>query len=271
MPTSMGTGKKIDLRNFLASLPEWGDKHLGILLCANETRFSLSHHSSDTHVQYFQVEMLDESVILDLFEQKGKDFKTVDVHSADREVTLVPDGLFSENTVLECLEGVFGKSRNEHKHSFIETVHLHSLFRVAKEQFSALVDCFPQMKIHHIVDTVITKSWVDLSFTDGVLFRVHIEGNVQFIFSFKGKGLTLFNTHSAKGPTDVVYHTLNTIQGLEIDFSDADIACSGDLSPESEAYILLKSYCPRTRFLGSSSENADQREFILDNHRFCEL
>ena len=267
----MEIGKKTDFQDFLSSLSSYGDKHLGILLNSKETRISFSHQSSDDEMKYFTLEEFNDDLVRSLFQRRGKDFKTVDLYSADKEVTLIPHGLFSEKNVGLCLEGVFGKSRKDHLYSFIDCNQIYSLFRIERDILEALKDCFPQLKTHHLIDTVITKTWVDRSFSDGFLLRIHLEKEALFVLAFRGKDLTLFNIQTIGEPTDIIYHVLNSVQGLGIDYSTVDLSCSGDLVDRTEGFELLRSYCPRVRSSVSDSETSEQKDFILDNHRICEL
>lgn len=271
MLISMVIGKKTDFHDLVSSLPSLGDKHLGILLSSSRPRAAVSSLGTDDDIRYFDLGSLDPSSISDFFKDFGKDFKSVDIYSADKEVTLLPEGLFTEEHLDDCLDGVFGQSRRAVASSFIEALQLHSLFRIDADLDSTLRSSFPQRRFHHLIDTVITRSWVDRSFKEDYYFRLHIEDDIMFICVFRGKELRLFNTQSIRSAADIVYHMLNTIQAAEVDHVDAEVECSGIQVTARKGFELLKSYCPRTVDHYSVSGGSGEKDFILDNHRFCEL
>ncbi|NNK80407.1 MAG: DUF3822 family protein [Flavobacteriales bacterium] len=267
----MVTGKKTDFHNHLRSISSLGDKHLGILIGGESFRIALSDNGSDDTIAYFNFDNISAEEIIKTFKLFGMDLGSVDIYSSDPQVTLIPEGIFAENNADEIIEAVYGESRKHSLHSYLESLQLYSIFRMEKEISLALGSCFPQMHVHHLADTVITQSWAQRSFSSGHYFRLHLEGHALFIALFNGKELLLFNTQYIREATDLVYHVLNTVQSSKVDNTSAEIGCSGELMTESESFILLKSYCPKTEFIQPKNPNSDSRDFILDNHRYCEL
>ncbi len=270
MPTSMVTGKKIDVLNEVLTGLDPRNQHLGLFISDN--RISLCFTSIQSPVQKIVLPLKDSvlSEILNVLESGGKDFHTATAFIATKEITLVPEGVFQPSSSQQYLDSVFGTSRSEIFSQHLEELEIHSLFRMEVGIYASLINVFPQLHVHHIMDAILMETKLNRSFRDSALFRLHKEADDLFLMVYRGKNLELFNVHHIGDPTDLVYHTLNTMELCEVDHSEVDIECSGDMKKSTESFDLLSTYCPQIKYRkGEEIEKGLEEEFVLAHQLLC--
>ncbi|NNC83143.1 MAG: DUF3822 family protein [Flavobacteriales bacterium] len=265
----MVTGKKTDLDRYLEHLDHPATVHLGILLQATSYTLCFSTIDRDAEMHIYR-ESLSDSRLNERFSTIGKDFGSVTVYSSSKEVTLVPDGLFDPSRKEEYLTLIFGQGRRKVASTHIENLDLHSIYSLEDEVYQELMGFFPQIKVKHASDPVLTQAWVNQSFSSDHLFRLHVLDQQLFAMVFKGKELRLFNVFDIPDDTDLVYHTLNIIHGMRVDHAQAVIVISGECSDSDSGHKLLKTYCPRLQYLSGPVDSQGIGEFSLTHYRYCE-
>lgn len=261
-----------ELSSALDSLEELGNKEISLLYSDDSINVLFRPVQGIGDEQLLEMDSIGPDQIVGTMMQKGRDFHSATVFSSTPQVTCVPDGLFDETKSVLYLDSVFGKQRNREAISVhIPTLSLHYVFAIEQSLHTSIKKAFPQVRLKHLCESLLIEAWAEHGHGDEVIFRLHQEKNSLFLIVLKGKELKLFTHHHIGDATDIVYHSLNTIHAMGIDHAEADLACSGSLSTESEAFSLLRSYCPNCHFkMAEFSELKAPHQFILAAQSYCE-
>jgi hypothetical protein len=205
------------------------------------------------------------------FEDIGSDFEEIRVISDAIEVSLVPDGLFDSSHPETYLDVCFGPTRSRMVQlHHLSPIGLHSVFGLSQSFIELIGGVFPQATFLHLRDVLIMSAWKRLSHEAGLDFSAHLQENRLALVVFNGKHLIKCTQYTIGDPTDIVYHCLNAMEIQNADYKAITLHCSGSLGPGSEAFELLRAYCPQAEFQAAPGlEKQYEDLFILAQHHLC--
>ncbi len=268
----MVTGTMTELSSALESLDDIGNKEVSLLFSSNSVNVLFRSIQGEDPNQLIEIVGIDPSNIVREMALLGRDFHAATVFSSSPQITCIPDGLFDEAKSKLYLDSVFGEQRNREAISVhIPALSLHYVFAIEVSLRDSLIEAFPQSRLKHSCESILIEAWAEQGHDNNIIFRLHQENESLFLVVFEGKELKLLTHHHIGDATDIVYHTLNTIHALGIDHDKANVKCSGSLSIGSEAFELLKSYCPRCLFKAAEfGQLKAPHQFILAVQSYCE-
>jgi len=222
----------------------------------------LSQYTFDSPIQADQIaaeygRILEES---DLLTFEGETVLIVD----SLALTVVPKAFFNEDQSKALLEKAAKlKESDQVYHRYIKNRKFFLLFAVS-EEIEALKKLFQSdVKIIHSSECL-------LSLADQVKSSDHQRGVIVCdiqrytldILVIQEDRIRLLNRYALKDPSDSIYHTLNTLNQLDLDRESIPIYLSGIIHEDHELYGLLGKYVRKVHTTPYYLENLNKPRML---------
>lgn len=208
---------------------------------------------------------------LQLLEFEGESAFILDFQSA----TLVPRQLFEENDRRSLLENAIDLQENDEvSHRYIRDRDLNILFAITPELNKLKEKISGRVQILHISECLISLSdQVQASDHQRGFILVEVQKHSLEILVIQKDRIRLMNRYALKEASEFIYHTLNTVNQLELDRENIPVYLSGVVHSEHELFGLLKKYIRQVKttpyYLEELSRTQMLRFMILSEGSKC--
>jgi hypothetical protein len=180
----------------------------------------------------------------------GQPFRKTTIHFGDRQISLVPETIWSEKPT----EFIHGSEKKQDTETESVVVSLHQMgaclvFRTGKELFDYLNLVFPGAGITHEVVPLLQH--LQSNRDTGIHFHMHSFWFYAILFQ-EGK-LEFINSFQYKNETDMLYYMLSVVR--EFRSTHQPVFISGWIEPEDSRFILIKKHIPEVVLEGCINEN----------------
>lgn len=241
---------------------------LSILISQDGLSYSI-YDIDDKKVQalvsmQFEVNKADE--IRKFIEDEGlKDaqFENINIVYATRNVTIVPDVIFDENSA----ESIYAINRRispdeEIRYSRLPKSQTVIIFAIEKETSSLLDELFPHYNLYPqsypLIETGLTKTKISEKPNRQRMLVQVFEDFFEILVIDKGQ-IVNYNTYNYKSANDMLYFIVNTFEQLGLSQEECEVAFSGFIEQDNLAIIHLKKFVRTVYF---ESINRDYKYFF---------
>ncbi|MBQ2351114.1 MAG: DUF3822 family protein [Bacteroidales bacterium] len=241
---------------------------LSILISQDGLSYSI-YDIDDKKVQalvsmQFEVNKADE--IRKFIEDEGlKDaqFENINVVYATRNVTIVPDAIFDENSA----ESIYALNRkispdDEIRYSRLPKSQTVIVFAIEKETSSLLDELFTRYNLYPqsypLIETGLTKTKISEKPNRQRMLVQVFENFFEILVIDKGQ-IVNYNTYNYKSANDMLYFIVNTFEQLGLSQEECEVAFSGFIDQDNLAIIHLKKFVRTVYF---ESINRDYKYFF---------
>ncbi len=177
---------------------------------------------------------------LQLLDFEGETAFILDFQAA----TLVPRQLFEEKDKKSLLENAIDLQENDEvSHRYIRDRDLNILFALTPELDKLKEKISGRVQILHISECLISLSdQVQASDHQRGFILIEVQNHSLEILVIQKDRIRLMNRYTLKEASEFIYHTLNTVNQLELDRENIPVYLSGVVHPEHELFGLLKKY-----------------------------
>ena len=195
-------------------------------------------------------------------------FENINIVYATRNVTIVPDAIFDENSA----ENIYSLNRRilsdqEIRHSKLPKSQTVIIYAIEKKLTTLLDELFPRYNLYPqsypLIETGLTKTKISEKPNRQRMLVQVFEDFFEIFVIDKGQ-IANYNTYSYKSSNDILYFIINTFEQLGLLQEECEIAFSGLIEQDDLAMIHLKKFV-RTVYFESS--NTDYKYF----YRFQEF
>ena len=199
---------------------------------------------------------------------KDAHFENINIVYATRNVTIVPDAIFDENSA----ESIYALNRRispdeEIRHSRLPKSQTVIIFAVEKAVSSLLDELFPRYNLYPqsypLIETGLTKTKISEKPNRQRMLVQVFEDFFEILVIDKGQ-IANYNTYAYKSSNDILYFIINTFEQLGLSQEDCEIAFSGFMEQDDLAVLHLKKFVRTVYF---ESLNNDYKYF----YRFQEF
>lgn len=241
---------------------------LSILISQDGLSYSI-YDIDDKKVQalvsmQFEVNKADE--IRKFIENEGlKDaqFENINIVYATRNVTIVPDVIFDENSA----ESIYALNRRISPNEGIRYSRLPKsqtviIFAIEKGISSLLNELFPRYNLYPqsypLIETGLTKTKISEKPNRQRMLVQVFENFFEILVIDKGQ-IVNYNTYNYKSANDMLYFIVNTFEQLGLSQEECEVAFSGFIEQDNLAIIHLKKFVRTVYF---ESINRDYKYFF---------
>ncbi|MBQ1719959.1 MAG: DUF3822 family protein [Bacteroidales bacterium] len=241
---------------------------LSILISQDGLSYSI-YDIDDKKVQALvsmQIEVNKADEIRKFIEDEGlKDaqFENINVVYATRNVTIVPDAIFDENSA----ESIYALNRkispdDEIRYSRLPKSQTVIVFAIEKETSSLLDELFTRYNLYPqsypLIETGLTKTKISEKPNRQRMLVQVFENFFEILVIDKGQ-IVNYNTYSYKSANDILYFIVNCFEQLGLSPEECEVAFSGFIEQDSLTVIHLKKFIRTVYF---ESINRDYKYFF---------
>ncbi len=194
---------------------------------------------------------------------KDAQFENINIVYATRNVTIVPDVIFDENSA----ESIYALNRrispgDEIRYSRLTKSQTVIIFAIEKEISSLLDELFPRYNLYPqsypLIETGLTKTKISEKPNRQRMLVQVFEDFFEILVIDKGQ-IVNYNTYSYKSANDILYFIVNDFEQLGLSQEDCEVAFSGFIEQDSLTVIHLKKFIRTVYF---ESINRDYKYFF---------
>ena len=194
---------------------------------------------------------------------KDAQFENINIVYATRNVTIVPDVIFDENSA----ESIYALNRkispdDEIRYSRLPKSQTVIIFAIEKEISSLLDELFPRYNLYPqsypLIETGLTKTKISEKPNRQRMLVQVFEDFFEILVIDKGQ-IVNYNTYSYKSANDILYFIVNDFEQLGLSQEDCEVAFSGFIEQDSLTVIHLKKFI---RIVYFESINRDYKYFF---------
>lgn len=194
---------------------------------------------------------------------KDAQFENINIVYATRNVTIVPDVIFDENSA----ESIYALNRrispdDEIRYSRLPKSETVIIFAIEKEITSLLDELFPRYNLYPqsypLIETGLTKTKISEKPNRQRMLVQVFEDFFEILVIDKGQ-IVNYNTYSYKSANDILYFIVNDFEQLGLSQEDCEVAFSGFIEQDSLTVIHLKKFI---RIVYFESINRDYKYFF---------
>ena len=194
---------------------------------------------------------------------KDAQFENINIVYATRNVTIVPDAIFDENSA----ESIYALNRRispdeEIRYSRLPKSQTVIIFAIEKETSSLLDELFPRYNLYPqsypLIETGLTKTKISEKPNRQRMLVQVFEDFFEILVIDKGQ-IVNYNTYNYKSANDMLYFIVNTFEQLGLSQEDCEVAFSGFIEQDSLTVIHLKKFIRTVYF---ESINRDYKYFF---------
>jgi hypothetical protein len=169
----------------------------------------------------------------------NRTFSKTTILLGDRQVSLVPETLFSEK-LSEFLFSAGKKQELETESVVVELQQMGAnlIFRTGMELFETLNLVFPGAEVTHEVVPLLQH----LVTNPDSRMHFHMHSSWFYALAVKEGKLEFINSFDYKNETDMLYYMLSVIR--EFNHRNHPVVISGFIDPEDSRFILIKKHLP---------------------------
>jgi len=209
---------------------------------------------------------------------KQLEFSRVTVAVSSPEYTLVPEGLYHPGDEEAFFRKNFRRQSQILTARHVPSHNLYTVFSIDSEIHKDLNHYFQDPKILHHSQALLAGTTLRKS-EPGKALLLHVQPRMVDLLVTENKGLVLLNSFSWQAKEDVLYYTLYICEQLGLDPDKVSVTTSGEASPDSELFKLLRNYIRNIAAIKSPSSGQQmppEQDFkffnysTLYNLSFCE-
>ena len=194
---------------------------------------------------------------------KDAQFENINIVYATRNVTIVPDVIFDENSA----ESIYALNRrispdDEIRYSRLPKSETVIIFAIEKEFSSLLDELFPRYNLYPqsypLIETGLTKTKISEKPNRQRMLVQVFEDFFEILVIDKGQ-IVNYNTYNYKSANDILYFIVNNFEQLGLSQEDCEVAFSGFIEQDSLTVIHLKKFIRTVYF---ESINRDYKYFF---------
>ena len=194
---------------------------------------------------------------------KDAQFENINVVYATRNVTIVPDAIFDENSA----ESIYALNRkispdDEIRYSRLPKSQTVIVFAIEKEITSLLDELFARYNLYPqsypLIETGLTKTKISEKPNRQRMLVQVFENFFEILVIDKGQ-IVNYNTYNYKSANDMLYFIVNTFEQLGLSPEECEVAFSGFIEQDSLTVIHLKKFIRTVYF---ESINRDYKYFF---------
>ena len=199
---------------------------------------------------------------------KDTQFENINIVFATRNVTIVPDAIFDENSA----ESIYSLNRKISPNEEIRYARLPKsqtviIFAIDKNIVALLDEMFPRYNLHPqsypLIETSLTKTKISEKPNRQRMMVQVFEDFFEILVIDKGQ-IANYNTYAYKSSNDILYFIINTFEQLGLQPEECEIAFSGFIEQDDLAVLHVKKFVRTVYF---ESLNSDYKYF----YRFQEF
>lgn len=194
---------------------------------------------------------------------KDAQFENINVVYATRNVTIVPDAIFDENSA----ESIYALNRiispdDEIRYSRLPKSQTVIVFAIEKETSSLLDELFTRYNLYPqsypLIETGLTKTKISEKPNRQRMLVQVFENFFEILVIDKGQ-IVNYNTYNYKSANDILYFIVNCFEQLGLSPEECEVAFSGFIEQDSLTVIHLKKFIRTVYF---ESINRDYKYFF---------
>ena len=199
---------------------------------------------------------------------KDTQFENINIVFATRNVTIVPDAIFDENSA----ESIYALNRKISPNEEIRYARLPKsqtviIFAIDKNIVALLDEMFPRYNLYPqsypLIKTSLTKKKISEKPNRQRMMVQVFEDFFEILVIDKGQ-IANYNTYAYKSSNDILYFIINTFEQLGLQPEECEIAFSGFIEQDDLAVLHEKKFVRTVYF---ESLNSDYKYF----YRFQEF
>jgi len=168
--------------------------------------------------------------------------------------TLLPSAYFREEEAEELFRFHFGEEKDSTVLSqMIDCFEALLLYRVPSSLLSAFRELMPGVVISHHMAGLAENFYLQHKNQSEKLILLHHRPQAIDLVVKAGRKLILLNTFTCGTPEDVLYHTLNAYEQLQMNPENEKLLLAGSVVSGSPVSKLLQSYIRNVEFAGRPS------------------
>lgn len=197
--------------------------------------FKFPHSLDNLRWSEYANELINSAAFISITENANVSFSI-----EDRKSTLVPEALFTNETVQSNFEFLFGDSSNlELKTSKIEPLGAVAIYSVPKE-LNALLESPVKCSL---------VNWLSLAAgNEGTQVRCHISETEFALVITNGRKLLFSNWFSYQKADDVLYFLMATLETQKILHSEIELTLSGEVNKGDEIHSAVTKFISKVSF-----------------------
>jgi hypothetical protein len=194
---------------------------------------------------------------------KDAQFENINIVYATRNVTIVPDAIFDENSA----ESIYALNRRispdeEIRYSRLPKSQTVIIFAIEKGISSLFNELFPRYNLYPqsypLIETGLTKTKISEKPNRQRMLVQVFEDFFEILVIDKGQ-IVNYNTYNYKSANDMLYFIVNTFEQLGLSQEECEVAFSGFIEQDNLAIIHLKKFVRTVYF---ESINRDYKYFF---------
>lgn len=194
---------------------------------------------------------------------KDAQFENINVVYATRNVTIVPDAIFDENSA----ESIYALNRkispdDEIRYSRLPKSQTVIVFAIEKETSSLLDELFTRYNLYPqsypLIETGLTKTKISEKPNRQRMLVQVFENFFEILVIDKGQ-IVNYNTYNYKSANDILYFIVNCFEQLGLSPEECEVAFSGFIEQDSLTVIHLNKFIRTVYF---ESINRDYKYFF---------
>lgn len=199
---------------------------------------------------------------------KDVQFENINIVFATRNVTIVPDAIFDENSA----ESIYALNRKispkeEIRYARLPKSQTVIIFAIDKNIVALLDEMFPRYNLYPqsypLIETSLTKTKISEKPNRQRMMVQVFEDFFEILVIDKGQ-IANYNTYAYKSSNDILYFIINTFEQLGLQPEECEIAFSGFIEQDDLAVLHVKKFVRTVYF---ESLNSDYKYF----YRFQEF
>ncbi len=194
---------------------------------------------------------------------KDAQFENINVVYATRNVTIVPDAIFDDNSA----ESIYALNRkispdDEIRYSRLPKSQTVIVFAIEKETSSLLDELFTRYNLYPqsypLIETGLTKTKISEKPNRQRMLVQVFENFFEILVIDKGQ-IVNYNTYNYKSANDILYFIVNCFEQLGLSPEECEVTFSGFIEQDNLAIIHLKKFVRTVYF---ESINRDYKYFF---------
>jgi hypothetical protein len=208
----------------------------------------------------------------------SKDFAEVGIYIESAQVTLIPEGLYDQESLHSYLPFIYSTDPGHCFSTRASTLDAYWVFALEATTEELLYSLFPQAHIQHCAAPILEGLLREPRQEGAFLLHVHCMKKKALIMASSGRTLRNLHIFDIAHGNDLIYHLANTKEQLEESHERCIISYSGELKEGDALLGLISRFFAEARpmspwgvqeLFGAEIPKETWRDLDLYNHRVC--
>lgn len=220
------------------------NQHLSLQVSNTQLKAAWFDIPSKTYIGFQAIDINSDFEWNNIFETLfpiGKTYQSLSLSIVNNSHTLVPKGIFDEQSLASYLQFNLGTVQGNSGYDAVDSIGAQLVYTENNRLAQEIRTSLPGIKISHFGKSLLEAFSQENLDAKSTLF-VHVQAGRFDIACYQKKSLVFFNSFEYKSAEDFIYFLLYVMEQLKLDRESCPLFLCGEIAEESSIYELMFKY-----------------------------